>query len=112
MAIPAAGKTFGPYKFLGSDADSSDTTYSNDTWTFSNLSSLRDGPADSGEDMDYAPPGENNLMVYHNGVLLRGGGEDYTFTAGSNGDLFAAKVVFNFEIDDNDHIIFDLRGDV
>jgi len=108
LAIPGAGKTFGPYSFAGSDADGTDTTYGNDTWTFSNLSSRRDGPSTSGEDMDYAPWSTDQLTVRLNGVV-QVDGSDYTFTAGSNGDAFAGTVVFEFKITDADSVQFDLR---
>jgi len=109
-ATPDAGKNFGPYKFVGSDADSSDTTYANDTWTFSNLNSDRDGPATSGENMDYAPYVATDFIVTRNGlVCLEGTGNDYVFTSGS-GNPFSGKITFQYEVFDDDQIEIDLRS--
>ena len=110
-AIPEEGKTFGPYKFVGSDADSSDTTYANDTWTFTKLSSRYSaGPATSGEDMNYAPRKADDFTVVRNGVVCReGSGNDYVFTAGSNGDNFAGNITFQYAVADSDEIEIDLR---
>jgi len=113
MSVVQAGKSFGPYQFIGSDADSSDTTYANDTWTFSNLCAARNGPATSGVSMDYAPGDASQLLVYRNGQLLEEGSAsagDYYYVAPSiTGHLFSAKVIFNSAIADDEIIIFELN---
>jgi len=108
MPTPDPDKSFGPFEFLGSDADISDTSYANDSWTFSNLNSARNGPATSGTNMSNAPFAASDLRVFRNGVLMKeGSGNDYVFTA-VVGNPFAGRIIFAYAIGDLETITIDL----